>query len=37
MQIACGYTHYNSQLDYDIDDTIRRADRKMYQNKYTVK
>lgn len=37
MQIACGYQPYESGQDYDIGDTLRRADHKMYENKIELK
>ncbi len=37
MQIACGYEMYSPNLDYDIQDTVRRADKMMYQNKFDLK
>ncbi len=37
MQIACGYEMYTPGLDYDIQDTVRRADKMMYQNKFALK
>jgi diguanylate cyclase (GGDEF)-like protein len=37
MQIACGYEMYSPSLDYDILDTVRRADKMMYQNKFDLK
>lgn len=37
MDIACGYEAHNADLDYDIGDTIRRADKKMYHEKFCMK
>ena len=37
MQIACGYKHYSEELDYDIGDTLRRADKMMYHEKLMMK
>ncbi|NLL80540.1 MAG: diguanylate cyclase [Clostridiales bacterium] len=37
VQIACGYEAYNSQEDYDLRDTMRRADKKMYLEKLRMK
>lgn len=37
MQIACGFEKYDKRIDYDIEDTARRADRNMYQDKFTMK
>ncbi len=37
VHIACGYTMYDSEQDYDIGDTLRRADRMMYNHKYELK
>lgn len=37
MQIACGCEMYDSRIDYDISDTARRADREMYQEKFSMK
>lgn len=37
VHIACGYTMYDSEQDYDIGDTLRRADRMMYNRKFEMK
>ena len=37
VHIACGYTMYDSEHDYDIGDTLRRADRMMYNRKFEMK
>lgn len=37
MNIACGYAFYDQLLDYDIGDTLRRADKFMYENKLYIK
>lgn len=36
-QIAAGYAMYDGELDYDIGDTRRRADKMMYKDKYKMK
>lgn len=37
MKVACGYVMYDKQLDYNIQGTIRRADKMMYKEKYSMK
>lgn len=37
MAIACGYVIYDKLLDFDIQDTMRRADKMMYKEKYSMK
>lgn len=37
MAIACGYVLYDKRIDYDIQDTLRRADKMMYKEKYAMK
>ena len=37
MQIACGYQLFDPRIDYDIADTMRRADKEMYRDKYRLK
>ncbi len=37
MQIACGVALFDRFIDRDIFDTVRRADRKMYEEKYKSK
>lgn len=37
IRIACGYELFDKRLDYDINDTSRRADRMMYHEKFTMK
>lgn len=37
MQIACGYVLYDKRIDYDIQDTVRRADKMMYKEKFIMK
>lgn len=37
MQIACGYMPYVAERDFNIEDTLRRADHKMYENKIAMK
>lgn len=37
MQIACGYKKYCADIDYDIGDTLRRADKMMYHEKLMMK
>ena len=35
--IACGYEIYDKRIDYDINDTLRRADKMMYEKKFSMK
>ncbi|MDE5589134.1 MAG: GGDEF domain-containing protein [Acetatifactor sp.] len=35
--IACGYEVFDSRIDYDINDTLRRADKMMYEKKFRMK
>ncbi|MBP3489724.1 MAG: GGDEF domain-containing protein [Roseburia sp.] len=35
--IACGFERYDKELDYDISDTLRRADKMMYHEKFLMK
>lgn len=35
--IACGYEIYDRRIDYDINDTLRRADKMMYERKFQMK
>lgn len=35
--IACGYELYDKRIDYDINDTLRRADKMMYEKKFSMK
>lgn len=35
--IACGYELFDKRLDFDINDTSRRADRMMYLEKFSMK
>lgn len=35
--IACGYEIYDKRIDYDINDTLRRADKMMYEKKFNMK
>lgn len=35
--IACGYERYDKESDYDINDTLRRADKMMYHEKFLMK
>lgn len=35
--IACGYEVYDRRIDYDINDTLRRADKMMYEKKFKMK
>lgn len=35
--IACGYERYDKELDYDLSDTLRRADKMMYHEKFLMK
>lgn len=35
--IACGYERYDKEVDYDISDTLRRADKIMYREKFLMK
>lgn len=35
--IACGYQLYDRRIDYDINDTLRRADKMMYEKKFRMK
>lgn len=35
--IACGYEIYDRRIDYDINDTLRRADKMMYEKKFRMK
>lgn len=37
INIAYGYAHYNEDDDFDFGDTLRRADKKMYQMKLAMK
>lgn len=37
IQIATGYALYDADMDYDIGDTRRRADKMMYRDKYRMK
>ncbi len=37
MQIACGFEMYDRRIDYDIEDTARRADKMMYHEKSVMK
>ncbi|MCR5255040.1 MAG: GGDEF domain-containing protein [Acetatifactor sp.] len=37
MHLSCGTKLFDRQIDYDISDTVRRADREMYQEKYLSK
>jgi diguanylate cyclase (GGDEF)-like protein len=37
LQIACGYSEYNSEKDMNIEDIRNRADELMYQNKKELK
>lgn len=37
MKVACGYVLYDKRIDYDIQDTVRRADKIMYKEKYIMK
>jgi diguanylate cyclase (GGDEF)-like protein len=37
VQIACGYEIYNKETDYDFGDTLRRADKMMYHEKFMMK
>ena len=37
MEVACGYVLYDKRIDYDIQDTVRRADKMMYKEKYNMK
>lgn len=37
MAIACGYAMYDKRIDYDINDTAKRADRLMYEDKERLK
>ena len=37
IQIASGYEMYDSKVDYDLGDTLRRADKMMYHEKFVMK
>lgn len=37
INIAYGYAHFDERLDFDYSDTLRRADRAMYQMKNEMK
>ncbi len=37
LHIACGCEMYNADEDYDIGDTLRRADKMMYHEKFAMK
>lgn len=37
MGIACGYELYDKRIDFDINDTSRRADKMMYREKFSMK
>ncbi len=37
VKIACGYACYDRDEDFDLGDTMRRADKKMYVQKIAIK
>ncbi len=37
MRIACGFQHYEPERDFDISDTMRHADHRMYEHKLRLK
>jgi len=37
IRIACGYELYDKRIDFDINDTSRRADKMMYHEKFSMK
>lgn len=37
MGIACGFRFFDKNMDRDIGETVRRADKAMYQNKFAMK
>lgn len=37
IQVAYGYAHFDEHLDFDFSDTLRRADKTMYQMKSNMK
>ena len=37
IQIASGMAQYDRDLDFDFGDTLRRADKQMYQDKFRLK
>ena len=37
MGVACGYKMYERREDYNISDTVKRADKVMYDDKITMK
>lgn len=37
VQIACGYEIYDEKTDFDFGDTLRRADKMMYHEKFIMK
>ena len=37
VQIAAGYAMFDGELDFDIGDTRRRADKMMYKDIYNMK
>jgi diguanylate cyclase (GGDEF) domain len=37
IRIACGYELYDKRIDYDLGDTLRRADKMMYHEKFMMK
>lgn len=37
IHIACGFKMFNPKKDYDIADTLRRADKMMYAEKFSMK
>lgn len=37
IYIACGFAAFDEATDHDINDTMRRADKRMYADKYRIK
>lgn len=37
IQVACGFASYDLNLDLDLNDTLKRADKKMYEMKHRMK
>ena len=35
--IACGYAAFDGRIDYDLSETIKRADHMMYEDKARLK
>lgn len=37
MRIACGFQHFDPERDFDVSDTMRHADHRMYEHKLRLK